>query len=70
VEKAINQGRAKGLAEIANRLYQKALEGDNTCMIFYLKAQGGWSEKSQVELSGNKEEPVVFENIFIDDLKD
>ena len=43
---AIKKGQAKGLMNVSNKLYQKALAGDNTCMIFYLKSRGGepWQE--------------------------
>lgn len=37
--KAIKDGRAKGIAAISNKLYDKALTGDNTAMIFYLKSR-------------------------------
>lgn len=33
-------------ARVANTLYQKALRGDVTAMIFYLKSRAGWREKS------------------------
>jgi hypothetical protein len=38
-------------------LHEKALSGDIRAMQLYLKAQGGWTEKTHVELS-RAEEPV------------
>jgi hypothetical protein len=47
LNEAIKRGQAKGLAQITNKLYNKAMEGDNTAMIFYLKNrdQKNWGER-------------------------
>ena len=34
---SIKRGRSLGLKEVTNKLYEKAIEGDNTCIIFFLK---------------------------------
>lgn len=39
-------------AKVADTLYQKAIAGDNTCLIFWLKCRAGWKEKHEVEHSG------------------
>lgn len=36
---AIKRGRSKGLESVTNALFEKAILGDNTCMIFYLKTR-------------------------------
>lgn len=47
LDEAIKRGKDKGIATIANALFKKAKNGDNTAMIFFLKARGGWSEKTE-----------------------
>lgn len=37
LEDAIQRGRAKGIAAVSSALFKKAIGGDNTAMIFYLK---------------------------------
>lgn len=46
---AIKKGKAKGIAIIANQLFEKAKSGDTTSIIFYLKTQAGWKESQVVE---------------------
>lgn len=47
--KAIKDGRAKGLAAVSNALYEKAVAGDNTAMIFYLKNRDreSWGDRPE-----------------------
>jgi len=47
LKEAIEAGRAKGIATITNALFQKAKNGDNTAMIFYLKNRDrdSWGER-------------------------
>lgn len=51
---AIKRGQAKGIVIVTNKLMGKALSGDTTAMIFYLKARAGWKEtqKLQTEVQG------------------
>jgi hypothetical protein len=46
---AIKKGKAKGIHEIANTLFEKAKKGDTTAMIFYLKCRAGWFDKKEDE---------------------
>ncbi len=46
---AIKRGKGKGIQAVTNVLYNKALEGDNTAMIFYLKNRAGWQDKIEKE---------------------
>ena len=57
---AIKRGKDKGIATITNALFNKAREGDNTAMIFYLKNQAGWQDKTEKE--------TIVENRHILDL--
>ena len=43
---AIKRGRSAGITEVADLLRQKAITGDTGAMIFYLKAKGGWSDRT------------------------
>lgn len=42
------KGKAKAVLSVANSLVTKAREGDITAQIFFLKTQGGWSDKSSI----------------------
>ena len=42
---AIKRGKAKGIQEVSNALFESALQGCVPAMIFYLKARAGWSDK-------------------------
>ena len=44
---AIKRGQQKGIAEVTNALFNKAVEGDNVAMIFYLKNRDrqNWKDK-------------------------
>ena len=41
---AVKRGRARGINQVSNALFQKALTGDNACMIFFLKARADWRD--------------------------
>ena len=46
------QGRARTIGRVAQTLVQKALDGDTQSLMFYLKTQGRWTEKLDVEVKG------------------
>ena len=52
INEALAVGKAETIAKVAGTLVKKALNGDTTSAIFYLKTQAGWSEKSLLELQG------------------
>ena len=47
-----NSGRSTTIGKVAQTLVQKALEGDTQSLMFYLKTQGRWTEKLDVEVKG------------------
>ena len=54
VNEAYKKGRASQIATIAQNLVGKALDGDTSSMMFYLKTQAGWKETSIIQ-SENKD---------------
>jgi hypothetical protein len=49
VSERYKRGKAKAVGAVAQNLIKKAREGDNACMMFYLKTQAGWRETQQVD---------------------
>lgn len=51
---AIGRGKAKGLAEVSNALYESAMSGNYQSQQFYLKNRDNenWNDRRNVELSG------------------
>ena len=51
---AIKKGRDKGVQAVTNALFRKAVQGDNTAIIFYLKNRAGWTDRVQTEHIGDQ----------------
>ena len=49
ISERYKRGKAKAVGAVAQNLIKKAREGDNSCMMFYLKTQAGWRETQQVD---------------------
>lgn len=54
------RGRSKAIQEVAQSLIMKARDGDNTCMVFYLKTQAGWKENPDPTPEPEKENNFNF----------
>lgn len=54
----LDTASAKANSKIAQRLYQKALDGDTASMIFWLKTRARWAETVKQEISGADGGPV------------
>ena len=50
VVRAYREGKADVLSQVAENLVRRALDGNITASIFYLKTRGGWSEVSRHEI--------------------
>jgi hypothetical protein len=49
--KELDHGKTKANVSVARSLHKQALEGNVAAAIFWLKAQAGWREKSELEVS-------------------
>jgi|TARA_B110000285_G_scaffold227706_1_gene289445 hypothetical protein len=48
-------------AAVGGVLYDKAMSGDTTAMIWWTKARNRWSEKTETELSGDLDHHVTIQ---------
>ena len=45
----LDLGDAKATVKVAETLFNKAINGNVACMIFWMKARAGWSEKNTMQ---------------------
>lgn len=57
LEAAIKRGEAKGIAKVADALFNKAIKGNTAAQIFFLKARAGWKETNRNEIVMDDEQP-------------
>lgn len=56
-------GKAKANAQIGKGVFQKAMGGDTTAMIWWTKCQMGWKETKSHEITGADGEALKIETI-------
>lgn len=61
--KELEVARIETVSSVAGRLFKKAMDGDTTAMIFYLKTRGGWKETQITQHSGE----VITKKISINE---
>ena len=50
LRQALNEGRAEGVDQISNALFQAGINGSVTAAKFYLATRAGWSRQPETEL--------------------
>ena len=59
----LQSGKAKANAQVGKTLFQKAMGGDTTAMIWWSKSQMRWAETQKHELTGADGAPLEFAKI-------
>lgn len=49
---ALKKGKAKGIAQVANNLFEQSKNGNVSAGIFFMKNRAGWKDKTETEHSG------------------
>ena len=66
--KELDQGELKANVKVAQTLFKKAISGDTTSMIFWLKTRARWKESpQQVEVTGKDGGPVEQKTTVVDE---
>uniref|UniRef100_A0A7C3QWR5 Uncharacterized protein n=1 Tax=Leptospirillum ferriphilum TaxID=178606 RepID=A0A7C3QWR5_9BACT len=47
----VRKGSLQSTVKVAQTLYEKAIAGDTTCMIFWLKTQSKWRETDRLDVN-------------------
>lgn len=56
---AVQRGRSRATAQVAQTAYKMAVSGEVPAMtMFWLKCQGRWREKHEVEITDNRAKPI------------
>jgi hypothetical protein len=58
-EEELSIGKAKANAQVGKKLFTQAMEGNTTAIIFWLKAQAGWKDRTETTHIGDPMQPIV-----------
>lgn len=59
----LKRGKAKANSRIGKTLFEKAIGGDTTAMIWWSKTQMRWTETQKHILSGDSENPIAITEV-------
>lgn len=65
----LRKGALLATAAVAGKLYDKAIGGDTTACIFWMKTRAGWREKAEVDVTssdGSMAPPRIIQVIGVD----
>lgn len=65
----LTRGKINANLRVSKKLFDAAMDGNTTAQIFWLKARAGWSDRSQVELSGPEGTPLAPPKIVVNFVK-
>jgi hypothetical protein len=63
----LDAGKREAIAAVGGRLLAKAMAGNLTAMIFYLRTQGGWAAKHEISGPGGQPLKVIDLTAFLAD---
>lgn len=66
LSQAWQEAKIEKLVAVAGTLYNRALEGDVACMIFYLKTQGKWRDNQEIEVRVDESRLGNMSNLYND----
>ena len=62
----LDDGRIDATSEMATSLFNQGKNGNVTAAIFWLKSRAGWSDRSQIELTGENGGPIKVDTTVFD----
>ena len=58
---ALKRGKAKGVATVANNLFEQSKDGNVSAGIFFMKNRAGWSDRQDVSYTDDSLPPLTNE---------